>query len=421
VFTATITDAFGAPVSGVLLQPALSATSSNFTAAGRAPVLTNASGQASFTLTDTAAVAAGTDVVSWTAVDGTALTGTASSTITYAATAPAPTALAAFYARQPSTAATAIVTAVPAGGIYADMSTGARFPITDTRNTSIANAAADSVDQLAVRISAGAIGARVVATASAGAYILSSANFQASSRTVFTGLTGFTDKIVIGSNKTGANTVTFTSGTVSTTVAFWVGNASGDARNVTVTQASAGSPVVVTVTDRYGNGVANKTVQIATSAGTLGNGQMSTQYSTDLDGKINVVPVGSEPATITATATSTDHFYDAAGFAGTTPVNADLKAGNATATLLVTPAAAAVDVAQAATDAAAEATDAANAATDAANAAAEAADAATAAAQDAADAVAALSTQVSEMVDALKKQITALTNLVIKIQKKVKA
>jgi hypothetical protein len=78
-------------------------------------------------------------------------------------------------------------------------------------------------------------------------------------------------------------------------------------------------------------------------------------------------------------------------------------------------------VAQAAVDAAAEATDAANAATDAANAAAEAADAATAAAQDAADAVAALSTQVAEMVDALKKQITALTNLVIKIQKKVKA
>ena len=78
-------------------------------------------------------------------------------------------------------------------------------------------------------------------------------------------------------------------------------------------------------------------------------------------------------------------------------------------------------VAQAAADAAAEATDAANAATDAANAAAEAADAATAAAQDAADAVAALSVSVSAMIDALKKQITALTNLVIKIQKKVKA
>jgi hypothetical protein len=87
-----------------------------------------------------------------------------------------------------------------------------------------------------------------------------------------------------------------------------------------------------------------------------------------------------------------------------------------------------LDIAQAAADAAAEATDAANAATDAANAAAEAADAATAAAQDAADAVAALSTQVAEQVnelkmqnDALRKQLVAITNLIIKIQKKVKA
>jgi len=80
-----------------------------------------------------------------------------------------------------------------------------------------------------------------------------------------------------------------------------------------------------------------------------------------------------------------------------------------------------VDNATAATDAAAEATDAANAATDAANAAAEAADAATAAAQDAADAVAALSTQMAALIAQLKAQLTALTNLVIKIQKKVKA
>jgi len=85
-------------------------------------------------------------------------------------------------------------------------------------------------------------------------------------------------------------------------------------------------------------------------------------------------------------------------------------------------------VAQAAVDAAAEAIDAANAATDAANAAAEAADAATAAAQDAADAVAALSVAVTAQIDALKaqndslrKQLIALTNLIIKIQKKVKA
>ena len=75
----------------------------------------------------------------------------------------------------------------------------------------------------------------------------------------------------------------------------------------------------------------------------------------------------------------------------------------------------------AATDAANEATDAANAATDAALAAADAADAATAAAQDASDAVAALSAEVSKMIASLKAQITSLTNLVIKIQKKVKA
>jgi hypothetical protein len=79
------------------------------------------------------------------------------------------------------------------------------------------------------------------------------------------------------------------------------------------------------------------------------------------------------------------------------------------------------DSVNAATDAANEATDAANAATDAALAAADAADAATAAAQDASDAVAALSASVSKMIASLKAQITSLTNLVIKIQKKVRA
>jgi len=76
---------------------------------------------------------------------------------------------------------------------------------------------------------------------------------------------------------------------------------------------------------------------------------------------------------------------------------------------------------QDAIDAANEATDAANAATDAANAAAEAADAATAAAQDAQAAVAALASQVADLIEGIKAQITALTNLVVKIQKKVKA
>jgi trimeric autotransporter adhesin len=107
------------------------------------------------------------------------------------------------------------------------------------------------------------------------------------------------------------------------------------------------------------------------------------------------------------------------------PFTLTLATGTATGAVITATATVADDAATAAAsaagDAAAEATDAANAATDAANAAAEAADAATAAAQDAADAVAALSASVSAMVSDLKKQITSLTNLVIKIQKKVRA
>jgi hypothetical protein len=332
--------------------------------------------------------------------------------------------LTAYYSSTPSASSNddAIRVAAPATGVYRTGTTA--FSIQKARNNSIATTVVDTTgDQVRVVISAGVEGAAVKATASAGAYVLGSTSFQASSRTQYTGTTGFTPSFVIGSNKTGANTVTFTSGTATTTVAFWVENTANDARFVKLAQASAGSPVVASVTDRYGNGVAGASVQISTSTGTLGNGQMTTVYTTDLSGNVAVVPVGSDAATITAIATNTSAEHSAlAGLAASgAQIDSTVAAGNSTATLAVTPATAAVDAAQAATDAAAEATDAANAATDAANAAAEAADAATAAAQDAADAVAALSTQVSEMVNALKKQITALTNLVIKIQKKVKA
>jgi trimeric autotransporter adhesin len=74
-----------------------------------------------------------------------------------------------------------------------------------------------------------------------------------------------------------------------------------------------------------------------------------------------------------------------------------------------------------AADAAKDAAKAADAATLAALAAAKAADSATATAQAAVDAVAALSASVSKMIASLRKQITALTALIVKIQKKVKA
>ena len=75
----------------------------------------------------------------------------------------------------------------------------------------------------------------------------------------------------------------------------------------------------------------------------------------------------------------------------------------------------------AAAAAAEEATAAANDATDAALSAAEAAEAATAMAQEAVDAVAELSASVTKLISALRAQITTLTNLVVKIQKKVRA
>ena len=76
---------------------------------------------------------------------------------------------------------------------------------------------------------------------------------------------------------------------------------------------------------------------------------------------------------------------------------------------------------KAALDAADAAAKAASDATDAALTAADAADEATAKAQEAVDAVSKLSAEVSKLIASLKAQITTLTNLVIKIQKKVKA
>jgi hypothetical protein len=79
------------------------------------------------------------------------------------------------------------------------------------------------------------------------------------------------------------------------------------------------------------------------------------------------------------------------------------------------------EAAKAATKASEEAASAAKAATDAALAASKAAEAATVSAQAAVDAVTKLSADVAILVAGLKKQIAALTALVIKISKKVKA
>jgi trimeric autotransporter adhesin len=247
----------------------------------------------------------------------------------------------------------------------------------------------------------------------------------------------------------GTYVVTATAGGVTATAEItFAQNTAAEARTLSATV--NGQIISAKLVDRFGNPVLGGTVYASKVSGTgyFGSGVTRTSAVTGADGiaefaiaggdaEVRVSTVnfasaaGSKPADQTcaragavtcADLAADDTLFTAAtvGTASTaeTGVGATFApAGVSTVTVSVTG----DTTSQAAADAAAEATDAANAATDAANAAAEAADAATAAAQDAADAVAALSTQVTELVSALRKQITSLTNLVIKIQRKVRA
>jgi len=178
--------------------------------------------------------------------------------------------------------------------------------------------------------------------------------------------------------------------------------------------------VLVTVLDADGNALPASTITSAFTAAPTSNvafGASSDAFTAD------VTLAAATSSSSKTTAGSQQYTVYMPLFAGDITITATGSTGLAAAGRVAVSATASVVNASvdAATDAANEATDAANAATDAALAAADAADAATAAAQDASDAVAALSAEVSKLVASLKAQITSLTNLVIKIQKKVKA
>ena len=437
--TATVTDRFGAPVAGVVLQPSLGEDDANGSAtATYASVTTDASGKASYTWTDAAAAAADTDTVTFTHItSGTAITA-GTSTITYAATAPAPTTITPYYYESYTAGSvTTVNTPVPSTGIYKSGTT--RFEVVTARDNS-KTIATSGVDLLTVRIRS-LKGAAVVATTSTG-FIRNSAGLPATSSTKYGNTTGDV-YFHLFSTKTGANTATFTSGAATTSVSWWVGNATSNARFVTLTGPATGvangelGNYKVTVTDRFGNGVSGASLSIsATGAALFGGGATLQTFTTGSSGEFTFTGTSFTAAggTGTFTASMTNSGTDAtstAGKVGSTVVESSLAAGNSSATVNVTYTAgqsAATAAAEAATDAAAEAIDAANAATDAANLAAEAADAATVAAEearDAADAATAaveeLATQVATLMAALKAQITTLANTVAKIAKKVKA
>jgi trimeric autotransporter adhesin len=247
----------------------------------------------------------------------------------------------------------------------------------------------------------------------------------------------------------GTYTVTATAGGKTATAEITFGqNSPEEARTLSATV--SGQVVAAKLVDRFGNPVLGATVYASKSSGTgyFGGGVSKTSGTTGADGIVEFAVAGGDAEIMLSTvsysaAAGTKPSDQTCARAGKVDCNDDAAddtaftaatvgtvstaetgigasfapAGVSSVTVSVTG----DSTAQVAADAAAEATDAANAATDAANAAAEAADAATAAAQDAADAVAALSAQVASLISGLKSQLTALTNLVIKIQKKVKA
>jgi protocatechuate 3,4-dioxygenase beta subunit len=412
-FAITVSDQWGnaLPNATVTLTWAGRNTS---TAATQKTGLTDADGQITLSYTDTAlsTVTATADTVTATAVYGSN-SSTSTATVNWLATTVGTVTLT-------STGDTDTV----AGTTKTDISAG------------VAGATATSATASAVVKDANGViivGTPVTFVVSG----LVGAEVHTTNATVYTDSTG-TAVANISSYAAGKATVKATAGTISATDDVYFSQQTlTEAR--TIAAVANGGTVTATVTDRYGNPIKGVYVYATrTGTGYFGNGASSSSGTTDTNGQIDFVVTGAATVTValgdsSASSTTYGQSADAAGKVGTTAITAAV-AGTATTNQVGLGAAlapagvnsVAVEVtgnsqSSDAIDAANEATDAANAATDAANAAAEAADAATAAAQDAQAAVAELATKVATLMAGIKAQITSLTNLVIKIQKKVKA
>jgi hypothetical protein len=381
--SATYVDQYGNAKAGVAITAQI--TSGRNVQTDATNLVTDADGKVSFTVTDA-------NPTSTTLTDVVTFTGgaSASATITYVS----------------ALTATTLTTS----------------PSATTNNTAVVAATLGAVNTADATASDGAVAVTATAKDAAGVVIAGlpvtitlPAGVSLKSTTpavAYTNASGEASWSVY-TTKAGTYEFTFTGGGLTKT--SYGKFTAGTARNVSVTSAdgSDASTVTIKVTDAYGNGVSEASVSVKATGGYFQGIPMTSTQKTDADGNVVVAFVGT--GTVTATITG-GQSNDLAGYVGTTAA-AGFPAGNGTATAEV----ASTVSTSASVDAANEATDAANAATDAANAAAEAADAATAAAQDAQAAVAALATSVASLIAGIKAQITTLTNLVIKIQKKVRA
>jgi hypothetical protein len=426
VYTATVKDQFGA----ALANQAITVTTAgrNAATAVSTALATDALGNASYTATDsgTAATVATTDTITFTGISAVS--------------------------RSLVWSAAAVSTVTLVTGTEDDTANAVTYRDINASSKAGASTSAGTITATVKDVNGSVlVGVPVTfSTASAGAAVLST------SVTVYTGAAGTATATVYGWTA-GTKTFTATAGgkSASGTANYRQGGATGtdnpsEVRTIAAT--ASGNAITVIAKDRFGNVVSGVPLFASrTGNGLFGGGTNTASATTDVNGSAEFIfNGGTADSVVTITAGSLTSaavaFGQTSSAAGALCVGADCvsaaftastvgtavtaetgvgaslsPAGVGSVTVSMAANTAAVDTAQAAADAAAEATDAANAATDAANAAAEAADAATAAAQDAADAVAALSAQVADLISGLKAQLTALTNLVIKIQKKVKA
>jgi len=427
-FLVTVLDQYGSAMPNTPVTFTTSAASRNASAAYT--LVTNASGQATFTHADVYVGTDGrtTDAITVTAVNGASISSTIN--VVYGL---ATTGAMAMTVNQPTTPGT---TATYDLAITTDVTK--TVAVDDTPDsTNNADAQTRIADQLlyglTLTTSAGSLiqGQPVVVTATEGVFFNACSNTvgevsttvtgKRTTRTCYSNSSGVIN-IQASFTKSGVATVTFTSGDVVKTHSILV--TAGAARNLSLT--TSGTTVTAKVTDLRGNPVSGHSVTItASGVGRFANGVAINTVNTSAAGEVSydVFGTASGNTTITASmASSTETVKIADATWG-------LPAGNRTASADLTVGVSnAVSAAEAASDAAAEAIDAANAATDAANLAAEAADAATVAAEEARDAadaataaVEALATEVATLMAALKAQITTLANTVAKIAKKVKA
>ena len=412
--TITVKDQYATAYASAVVTPSLSTTSRNYGLVTFSTLVTDASGKATLTYTDASTSTTNmSDAITFTST----VTGTAAITFTADATLGISTRLITSNDTDSLGVALPVVTPVA-------ISTGDGTEAgASTVSVTLKNAAGTLLSGVPVTWSVAGTGVAMALPTTNTTY--SSAGIATAS--VYAWVAG-------------TYTVTATSGGVAVTVPVtFASTTNTNARIVSAT--AAGAVVTAKVVDRFGNPVKSVAVSATTTAGYFGSGSTTATGTTSSAGTVDFVLLGaSGTVTVSVDKTTYGQTIAAAGATDSDAANVYTATVAATATAAASGVGASIapkgvnsataaatvdtallDTAQAATDAAAEATDAANAATDAANAAAEAADAATAAAQDAADAVAALSAQVASLISGLKAQLTALTNLVIKIQKKVKA